>query len=198
MKNTWILLVLLIMSSCQSSKIDKALETLKPKIEDNIKYQVAKWKTYKSDAEEFKTLDYDENPDALTLEEYNNYFESVTKQVNDWYENSKEIEAEFTSLKQFYRYSDIFPFVVNWAESIKESKNSWIESEIIEKIVDEYSVPLSISAYELVEDLGGDVIRYKVHEQHTGLEFIVQLNKVKDGYHDSLRLTEESLATYLK
>lgn len=38
MKNTWILLVLLIMSSCQSSKIDKALEALKPKIEDNIKY----------------------------------------------------------------------------------------------------------------------------------------------------------------
>ena len=102
MKNTLLTLMALMIISCRTSEVDKALEVAKPKIEDEIKYQVAKWKTYKSDVSEIKGINYNENPDALTFKEYEAYFTSVTRQINDWYKNSKEIEKDFTQSGHFY------------------------------------------------------------------------------------------------
>ena len=198
MKNTLLTLMALIIISCRTSEVDKALEVAKPKIEDEIKYQVAKWKTYKSDVSEIKGINYNENPDALTFKEYEAYFTSVTRQINDWYKNSKEIEKDFTQSGHFYKYSDVFPFITNWAKSIKESEYRWIEAEIVEKIISEYSTSLKLSNYEFLEDFGGDVVRYKVSEPVTELEFIVQLNKTRDGYCESIRLVEESLDNFIK
>ena len=92
----------------------------------------------------------------------------------------------------------MFPFITNWAKSIKESEYRWIEAEIVEKIISEYSTSLKLSNYEFLEDLGGDVVRYKVSEPVTELEFIVQLNKTRDGYRESIRLVEESLDNFIK
>lgn len=182
------------MISCNST-ITEEFEKLQPKLEEDIHYQVSKWKAYKSGIEELKDIDYSENPDAVTLEQYKVSFQSVSQEITNWIEVSDGLKADVSGLD--YSYKDLFPNIVNWAEEKKITLNNYLESEIINDIIKNYSSPIELSDYELIENLE-DVVRYSVTEKSSGLKFYIQLNKESNGYRSSLKLDEESYIAFLK
>lgn len=194
MKKLLILIVSILMISCNST-ITEEFEKLQPKLEEDIHYQVSKWKAYKSGIEELKGIDYSENPDAVTLEQYKVSFQSVSQEITNWIEVSDGLKADVNGLD--YSYKDLFPNIVNWAEEKKITLNSYLESEIINDIIKNYSSPIELSDYELIENLE-DVVRYSVTEKSSGLKFYIQLNKESNGYRSSLKLDEESYIAFLK
>lgn len=194
MKKLLILIVSILMISCNST-ITEEFEKLQPKLEEDIHYQVSKWKAYKSGIEELKDIDYSESPDAVTLEQYKVSFQSVSQEITNWIEVSDGLKADVNGLD--YSYKDLFPNIVNWAEEKKITLNSYLESEIINDIIKNYSSPIELSDYELIENLE-DVVRYSVTEKSSGLKFYIQLNKESNGYRSSLKLDEESYVAFLK